>query len=113
MDPGFYPVEERLGKGLKQGQDAVTLVDVGGGMGHDLAAFASKNPRISGRLILQDRPSVIGQISDPNPKFEPTAHDFFTPQPVKGKSLLVESVRHFLTGPPNRRQGLPSSFGSP
>lgn len=39
MDTGFYPVTERLVDGMSTSQDAVLLVDIGGGLGHDLGEF--------------------------------------------------------------------------
>ena len=36
MDHGFYPVEERLAEGVSGEEDAVLLVDVGGGTGKNL-----------------------------------------------------------------------------
>ena len=85
VDPGFYPMEERLGKGMKQCADEVLLVDVGGGMGHDLKLLKQKYPQTRGRLILQDKEEVIRQqISETGNSYEKMAHDFFTPQPVKG-----------------------------
>ena len=42
MDPGFYPLEERLVSGCRHGIGEVLLVDVGGGLGHDLEEFRHK-----------------------------------------------------------------------
>lgn len=81
IDKDFYPVVERL-EGVPS--DQVLLVDVGGGMGHDLREFKARFPHISGRLILQDQEGVIAQLKQSSPGIEATAHDFFTPQPVKG-----------------------------
>jgi hypothetical protein len=39
MDTGFYPIEDRLIKGMDASPDAALLVDVGGSIGHDLHAF--------------------------------------------------------------------------
>lgn len=41
MDSNFYPVEERLIKDMDTNDDAVLLVDIGGGLGHDLTEFMS------------------------------------------------------------------------
>ena len=85
MDEGFYPVMERLGHHtINDDKNAVFLVDVGGGLGHDLEELRFKCPGITGRLVLQDQPEVIGQINKVTAGIELTAHDFFTPQPVKG-----------------------------
>ncbi|KAL2014928.1 hypothetical protein VTK56DRAFT_6817 [Thermocarpiscus australiensis] len=52
MDRGFYPVEERLIKGAKADPDAPFLVDIAGGVGHDLDEFRRKVPHAPGRLML-------------------------------------------------------------
>lgn len=94
-DANFYPVSENLGRGLKENKDAVLLVDIGGGLGHDLEDFKGKYPQLPGRLILQERPEVIAQITETKQSIEPTVHDFFTPQPVKGaKAYYLHSVLH-------------------
>ncbi|MCJ1432413.1 hypothetical protein MMC27_001769 [Xylographa pallens] len=92
---GFYPVSERLEAGLKKDDDAVLLVDVGGGMGHDLEDLKARFPDLKGRLLLQERPEVIRQIANLSPGFEVTEHDFFTAQPVKGaRAYYLHSVLH-------------------
>ena len=53
-DANFYPVTERLGQDLKEDKDAVLLVDVGGGLGHDYEELKAKYPKLPGRLSLQD-----------------------------------------------------------
>ena len=83
MDHGFYPVKERLGKDLK-GSSETLIVDVGGSLGHDLAAFQANHPELPGRLVLQDLPALISQVDHTKPGIEPMTHDFLTPQPVKG-----------------------------
>ncbi|MCJ1241414.1 hypothetical protein MMC14_009419 [Varicellaria rhodocarpa] len=61
VDPGFYPVEEKLGKGIKKAKGEVLIVNI---------------PRLE-------------QI------FEKAAHDFFTPQPIKGaRAYHLYSVLH-------------------
>jgi hypothetical protein len=84
METDFYPVAERLGQGLSDNEDAVLLVDVGGGIGHDLKEFKAKHTDLPGRLILQERAEVITHISKSEQDFEATVHDFFTPQPIQG-----------------------------
>ncbi|KAJ5332900.1 hypothetical protein MYU51_008859 [Penicillium brevicompactum] len=88
FEEGFYPVAENLLSGF---QDGVLLVDVGGGRGHDLEAFLKV---YGGRVILQDQPGVIADISA-HQKFEAQAHDFFMPQPVVGaRAYYLHSVLH-------------------
>lgn len=81
----FYPVQERLVDGFDGSPDAVMLVDVGGGYGHDLDAFRRRNIDAPGRLVLEDLGVALGQITDLHPKIERLEHDFFTEQPIKGK----------------------------
>lgn len=87
VEPDFYPVAERLGNGVKGGADAVLVVDVGGGMGHDLEEFKAKHAGLAGRLILQEREEVVSQIQGLGSGIEATVHDFLTEQPVKGALL--------------------------
>ena len=92
MDDGFYPVRERLAGSVTLDKEAIILVDVGGGLGHDLAEFRRKHPSICGRLVLQDKADVIAQISPETAHgLELYAHDFFAEQPAKGKSLYNPS----------------------
>ena len=94
MDQGFYPVKERLETGLKNDhQDSVFLVDVGGGLGHDLEELKVKHADLSGLLVLQDQAAVIARIGKASPGIELTAHDFFTPQPVKGECRLLMRLK--------------------
>ncbi|KAN0108916.1 S-adenosyl-L-methionine-dependent methyltransferase [Hyaloscypha variabilis] len=61
------------------------IVDVGGGKGHAMLAIETECPKFfGGKVILQDLPIVIDSLKlDDLPGIEPTAHDIFTPQPVK------------------------------
>lgn len=101
-DEGFYPVQERLIRGAKTAPDGVFLVDVGGNKGHDLERFHAQYSNAPGRLILQDQPAVLADLpSSHNDKpFEPMAHDFFTPQPVRGaRAYFLHSVLHDWNDP--------------
>ena len=86
IDPDCFPVEEVLGNGVSIEKNAVMLVDVGGSTGRDISAFHELYPQLPGRLVLQDLPAVIKEASNLPEGIEAMAHDFFTPQPVKGKS---------------------------
>lgn len=93
MDEDFYPVRERLAGNSTLDKEAILLVDVGGGLGHDLAEFKRKHPdidpKVCGRLILQDKPDVIAQIPPETAhSLELSAHDFFMEQPARGESAL-------------------------
>ena len=102
MDTNFYPVKDLLAKGLDTG-DAVLLVDVGGGLGQDLLEFQSKHPELRGRLILQDQPEVIKQATNLCEAIEEMPHDFFTPQPIIGRSPCIQkdilTMFHIVTRP--------------
>ena len=93
-----YPFAEDVGE-LRTGSDAVTLVDIGGGFGQSIRAIRAQYPAVKGRFILQDLPRTISQIDAVQAKeegiLEPMAHDFFTPQPVKGaKYYHLRRVLH-------------------
>lgn len=83
-DDGAYPVKERLSRAT---EDEVLVVDIGGGAGHDLLAFKARHPELKGRLVLEELPYMISQVSDKLDGIELVEHDFYTPQPIKGLSL--------------------------
>ncbi|KAJ5794560.1 O-methyltransferase [Penicillium paradoxum] len=95
LDEGHFPVREILGKGASTDEDAVLLVDVGGGKGHDLVLFQKRYGDLPGRMILQDMPSVIEQAGQLSEGLEATAHDFFKENPIKGaRAYYFHSVLH-------------------
>jgi hypothetical protein len=83
----YYPVQERLLTGSES--QTPLLVDVGGGLGHDMARFHTTFSDAKGALILQDTQSVIAQAESSTPALPSaitaTAHDFFTPQPESAR----------------------------
>ena len=85
IDPQFYPFEERLINGATPGKDF--FVDVGGSKGHDLQRILEVYPKLPGRLVLQDQADVVKEATNLDPQIIPMAHDFFTPQPIKGRSF--------------------------
>jgi hypothetical protein len=78
--------------------DQALIVDVGGSTGHDLIEFASGNPRIPGRNILQDLPQTIESIDKERLSshgIEAMSHDFFTEQPITdAKVYYLKMVLH-------------------
>ena len=80
----FFPFEEQIAKDFKEGDGAVMFVDVGGARGHETEAIKKKFPTLPGRFVLQDLPDTVKQAL-PVPGMEAVAHDFFTPQPIKGR----------------------------
>ncbi|KAL8952535.1 MAG: hypothetical protein Q9222_001565 [Ikaeria aurantiellina] len=81
----IYPAAEQLVKGFKSEQNTedVMLVDVGGATGEEALEFGRRHPTAPGRLIVQDRASVIGQLPETE-GLEKMVYDFFTPQPIRG-----------------------------
>ncbi|KAH7191600.1 S-adenosyl-L-methionine-dependent methyltransferase [Fusarium oxysporum] len=95
MDAGFFPVQEKLINGFEKSDDAALLVDIGGSFGHDIGEFCRKFPDAPGRLILQDLPVVIDQITSLDNKIERMKYDFYTEQPIKGaRAYYMHSVLH-------------------
>jgi O-methyltransferase len=78
-----YPIERLLNGAAPDGP---LLVDIGGGVGHDIEKFRKKHPQDRGRLIVQDLPQIIAEGKEQVDRtIEMMEHDFFTPQPVKSK----------------------------
>lgn len=89
----FYPVRERL---RVTSPSDILLVDIGGGIGHDIAKFCAAFPDLPGRLVLQDAPAVLQQAELPS-AIEAIAHDFFKPQPTQfqnAKAYYLRTVLH-------------------
>lgn len=80
-----FPVEESLSDESND-LDTVLMVDVGGGRGHDLEAFKAAFPQLPGKAIVQDLPFTIDDIKHLAPEVEAMKHNFFDPQPVKGRN---------------------------
>lgn len=115
MDPSIYPVQENLIHGAETGPEAPFLVDIAGGLGHDLAEFKKRFPDHPGvssfpvlmitllpadrryrnikKIYLEDLPAVIADIQDLDPTIERLSHDFHTEQPVKGaRAYFMHSI---------------------
>lgn len=80
-----FPVEEILVQGSYKDVQGVLLIDIAGGRGHDVQAFVRRFPDASGKLVLQDVPAVIDEITDLDEGIVQMKYDFFTPQPIKGE----------------------------
>lgn len=95
MDPDFYPFKENLIQNAKIEHDAVFLVDIGGGKGHDLQEMCCKHPDLPGKLVLQDLKDVIeeAKTSSLDERIVTMEHDFFTKQPIIG---VVHSHSEFF-----------------
>ena len=100
MDIKFYPVQTNLIDGARTENDAVFLVDVGGGKGHDLQELYRKHPKLPGKLVLQETKGVIEEAKEEhilNGKIILAEHDFFTKQTILGM-FINETAVLLLTG---------------
>ena len=83
----FFPVQESLLGGFDSSiGEGVMIVDIGGGVGQELRALKAKYPQQPGRMILQELPRTIAQVTGLQ-GVEAMEHDFFTPQPIKSSLL--------------------------
>lgn len=96
----IYPTDEIVAAGTASGSDSSSsprklVVDVGGGLGHDLEKFRAKHPDVpQGSLMLQDQPAVVEKAKVVSPCVA-QAYDFFTPEPVKGaRAYYVHNILH-------------------
>lgn len=116
-DTQLRPLEEKLGKESGDKDVPVLVVDVGGGKGRDLKAFHEKFPTLPRQLVLQDRASVLDddEVKGLDDAIEVMEHDFFTPQPIKGKfSPFTRSWRrNDRTDREHRRTSILPSFRTP
>ena len=81
----WFPVEFELLTDFIGEEGEVLLVDVGGGRGQDIERLLVKFPRTEGHLVLQDLPVAVSNLPDLSEGIARIAHDFFTPQPLKGR----------------------------
>ncbi|KAM0162898.1 hypothetical protein ACHAPG_001605 [Botrytis cinerea] len=82
-----FPLSDVLNCGTKNSEELqeenVLIVDVGGGRGKVLDDLRMARPDLQGGMIVQDLPKEIDG-REPTPGIRSMAHDFFTPQPIKG-----------------------------
>ncbi|KAL8691296.1 MAG: hypothetical protein Q9224_004209 [Gallowayella concinna] len=91
-----YPAKHNLCEKMEKSENAVLLVDIGGGSGHVMEAFVKDPGHQTGRLILQDLAAALGDADSLMQQgIEAMAYDFFAPQPVKGaKAYYLRSILH-------------------
>ncbi|KAF5007202.1 hypothetical protein FDECE_6464 [Fusarium decemcellulare] len=95
MHPSVYPVEKTLFPGADNSPDAPLVVDVAGGLSHDINEFKKFYPNHPGKLILQDLPVVINDVRGIDSSIELMGHDFLTEQPIKGaRAYFMHSIMH-------------------
>ena len=93
---GRLPVKEMILNGAStEDPNAVLLVDIGGGEGHDIQAFHRAFPNAPGKFVLQDLPPVIQNIKQLDKRIIRESYDFFTAQSIKGaRAYYMRSVLH-------------------
>lgn len=80
-----FPFERELGQDTTD--DTVLFVDIGSAFGSQSLLIRKRFPNLRGRVVIEDQQHVIDAWSTkPHPSIEALVYDFFTPQPVKGKS---------------------------
>ena len=81
-----YPAASKLQKASISDEEAVAIVDIAGGRGHDIGSFRSRYPDLQGRFVLEDLPETFKAEGYKPPKgVEVQPYDFFTPQPIRGE----------------------------
>ena len=78
-----YPFESET-QGWNPASNEALFVDIGGNVGHYCALFKARFPSIPGRILLEDLPDTLSHALL-TPGVEKLDHDFFQPQPIKGK----------------------------
>jgi hypothetical protein len=68
-----------------------TVVDVGGGRGHQLAAILARHPGARG--VLFDQPEAVAAV-DPGERMSVVGGDFFAAVPEGGDAYLLKAVLH-------------------
>lgn len=90
----IYPAKARLCDCIDQGEDAVLIVDLGGGSGNMLKAFAKDIEYRSGALIVQDLKAALKDVHSLQQKgIVAMIYDFFSPQPIQGSHILEAQVK--------------------
>ena len=80
----YPPVAKLKDENLRNGPDALLMVDVGGGVGGQVGAFRKQYADLPGRCVLQDLPDTIKNNALPPENVKLMPYDFFTPQPLRG-----------------------------
>jgi hypothetical protein len=87
----WFPAEELFSEKREKGSERVFLIDVGGGLGHDLHAFAQRyKDRKNMKLVLHDLPEVIAEAKGQNldARISVQEQNFFAPNAVKGANIV-------------------------
>ncbi|ORY71356.1 uncharacterized protein BCR38DRAFT_8691 [Pseudomassariella vexata] len=76
------------------GHKGPVFVDIGGNTGQQAGGLVAKYPALAGRVVVQDRQETVNSATGVK-GVQFMAHDFFSPQPVKGaKYYYLRAVLH-------------------
>ncbi|RAO66543.1 uncharacterized protein BHQ10_002555 [Talaromyces amestolkiae] len=90
----FQKAAEQIPHATPKADEVPFFVDVGGGYGHQSVLVGRLYPNLLHRIVFQDLPQTLDQVSVIE-GIEAQAHDFFTPQPIKGaKFYYLRRVMH-------------------
>ncbi|KAF4631566.1 hypothetical protein G7Y89_g6565 [Cudoniella acicularis] len=92
-----FPIERLM---AEEPAPEVFLVDIGGGIGHQMIDFKEHHPDAR-RMIVQDIAPVINSIKSLPPGIEAMVSDFFKPQPIRGAKLYF--LAHVLHDWPDKQ----------
>lgn len=97
---GLYPFAEKLAETPSGDDETPLVVDVGGGVGHTSRQIRELCAGIKGRVVLQDRAEVVKDAPHID-GIVAMEHDFFSPQPIKGKSHIPFTYLGLCPPPPS------------
>ena len=84
-----FPVDQLVFDSFTGDKETPLLIDIAGGRGYDLGDFKARFPNHPDKLILQELPETIAEISDLHQNINVQKYNFFTPQPVKGMHTQI------------------------
>ena len=86
----FPPCTSLSDENLKTDSDIVLMVDIGGANGSQAIDFKAQFPHLPGRYVVQDLfLSNSNEAIKNSEGVEMMTYDFFTPQPIKGKTCSI------------------------
>lgn len=94
-----FPVEKLRLSPEDVEKERALFVDVGGSAGHQCLNLRQTHPELKGRIILEDQASVISALDHnqlTSQGIQPTAHDFFTPQPTPAQGARAFYLRNIM-----------------
>lgn len=97
----WFPLDEVALHGFDKSKSEYMFVDVGGGKGHESEAVIKKySESMSGKVVLQDLPFVIEDITELDSRIERLPHDFTKPQPIKtARTYFLQNILHNWADP--------------